>query len=103
MSRLYMSLDPVAMQDSRLDMLDKILYSYVTSWEEKGQVCFAKDGVLSTCLGVSHSQVSFSLVKMEAMGLLEIVRGPGGRVLKSIPQEVTKNPEQDRDIFEGIY
>ena len=102
MSRLYMSLDPVAMQDPRLDMLDKVLYSYITSWEDKRQVCFAKDGFLANLLGVSDAQVTFSLIKMENIRLIAIVRGQGGRVLRSVPKTQQYVENNDTDIFEGI-
>ena len=103
MSRLYMSLDPVAMQDPRLDMLDKVLYSYITSWEDKRQVCFAKDGFLANLLGVSDAQVTFSLIKMENIGLIAIVRGSGGRVLQSIPKIIEEVQKNEPDIFDGLY
>ena len=103
MSNLILSIDPQYMHDSRLDLLDKIILSYVSTWEKKRQVCFAKDDLFYKITGEPENKIRFSLAKLETLNLLAIVRGNGGRVLTTIKSIAEETPENVTDIFDGIY
>lgn len=90
------------MQDSRLDLLDKLILSYVSTWEQKGKVCYAKDGFFSSLFGESEDAVTYSILKLHTLKLLHMVKGPGGRVLQTL-DSIARQEEREIDIFEGLY
>jgi len=88
------------MRDPRLDLLDKLLVSYVSTWEERKSCCFAKDGFLAALFGVPEGDVTYSLIKLEALQIIEQIRGTGGRLIKIKKTEATPTPVQEKDVFD---
>ena len=100
MANLILSVNSVWMHDPELDLLDKLILSYISNWESRGNVCFAKDDFFEDLLGVSRDAVSFSLAKLEERGKITQIRGTGGRVLKIANRPSTPVIKCDFDIFE---
>ena len=100
MANLILSVNSVWMHDPELDLLDKLLLSYIANWESRGNVCFAKDDFFENLLGVTRDEVSFSLIKLEERGKIQQIRGIGGRVLKVVTQAPKKPVCAEIDIFE---
>ena len=91
MATLILTINSELMQRKDMDLLDKLIVSYIANWESRGSVCFAKDGFFEILLGVTRDEVTFSLIKLEERGLIKQIRGTGGRVLKTakaIPDRV---------------
>jgi len=82
-----------------LDLLEKLILSYVKDWESKGLACYAKDGFLAGFFGVSLDAVNLSLVNLERLGLIEQVKGSGGRIIKSL-QSVKQESPKVLDVFD---
>jgi hypothetical protein len=76
------------MRDPSLDLLDKLILSYVSNWEDKGKSCFAKDGFFASLFGVSDMEVRFSLHKLEALQKIDQICGTGGRLIRIKKSEV---------------
>ena len=91
---------PEVMSDPRLDLLDKLLLSYIYNWEEKNLTCYAKNDFFAKLYGVSEDSISFALNKLDTLGLLELTNVPGGRSIKSKKLTSLSQPEVDLDIFE---
>lgn len=100
MATLIIAVNHDVMQNPRLELLDKLILSYVINWEQRSKACFAKDGFFAGLFGVSQTEVTFSLVKLEVLGLIDQIYGTGGRLIKSITKEKVPGPEQEKDIFE---
>jgi len=102
MNNLLLSVNPEHMHNPKLDLLDKLILSYVSTWEQKGLVCYAKDSFFTQLFGEPEGHIQFSLAKLESLQLLHVVRGPGGRVLQTI-KSLNVETQNVTDIFEGIY
>lgn len=100
MANLLLSVNSLWMHDPELDLLDKLIVSYIANWESRGNVCFAKDDLFENLLGVSKDAVSFSLIKLEERGRIEQIKGIGGRVLKTVKKETVPVVLPEIDIFE---
>lgn len=100
MATLVLAVSPAVMQDPRLELLDKLILSYVLNWEERGKSCFAKDGFFAGLYGVSDDEVRFSIFKLEAYKLITCIVGTGGRLIKSVKTENCPAPVVEKDIFE---
>lgn len=98
MAQRLIAINPEVMQDKRLELLDKLILSYVKDWEFKNACCFAKDGMFAYLFGVQDNEVFFSLIKLEALGLIEQISGTGGRLIRSKKTEVI-NQSNDLDVF----
>lgn len=103
MGNLILSVNPEHMSDTRLDLLDKLILSYISTWEQKGLTCFAKDDLFSKLFGEPRDKIYFSLLYMEKLKLITQVSGNGGRLLK-INKQISNEIEHDnRDIFDHLY
>ncbi len=102
MKNLILSVNPKYMGDHRLELLDKLILSYVSTWEQKGKICFAKDYFFAYLFGEKNDTINFSILKLQELQLLHVVKGPGGRVLQTIDAAI---PEEkiDIDIFDDLY
>jgi len=100
MAKLILTVDHAVMQDPRLDLLDKLILSYVINWEEKNKACFAKDGFFAALFGVTENEVRFSQHKLEALKIIDQITGTGGRLIKSVRQEIPTTPDLIKDVFE---
>ena len=100
MAKLILTVDHAVMQDPRLDLLDKLILSYVINWESKSAKCFAKDGFFASLFGVKDSEVRFSLHKLEAYKLIEQIVGTGGRLIRTPKKENLSTPAQTINIFD---
>ena len=100
MAKLILSVDHAVMQDSRLDLIDKLILSYVKNWEERNSVCFAKDGFFAGLFGEKDSVIRFSLHKLEALKLIEQISGTGGRLIRTPKSQETASPLPIKDVFE---
>lgn len=98
MAQRLIAINPEVMQDKRLELLDKLILSYVKDWENKSAACFAKDGMFAYLFGVQDNEVFFSLIKLEALGLIEQISGTGGRLIRTKKTEVI-NQSNDLDVF----
>jgi hypothetical protein len=76
--------------------------SYVTTWEQKRQVCYAKDGLFTQIFGEPQERIMFSMAKLESLHLLLVVRGNGGRVLQTV-KLIKEDLKEDIDIFDNLY
>jgi len=86
------------MSNPHLDLLDKLILSYVKNWESKGLPCFAKNSFFKELFGESEDAISLSIAKLGAMKLLRINQVPGGRHIQyEIPIPVV---QADLDIFQ---
>ena len=104
MSNLILSVNPKYMGDHRLELLDKLILSYVSTWEQKGRVCFAKDFFFAYLFGEKNETINFSILKLQELNLLHVVKSPGGRLLQTIDGAVpTENNTDNLDVFDGIY
>jgi len=102
MDNLILSVDRAYMHDPRLELLDKILLSYISTWEKKGLTCYAKDGFFAYLLGESEESIQFSLAKCSALNLIFIVRGIGGRTIRTVKVIEITEEGTEPDIF-GLY
>ena len=84
---------------SDLDLLEKLILCYVKDWESKGLACYAKDGFFAQFFGVSLDAVNLSLVNLERLGLIQQLKGNGGRIIKSL-DEVKSIPQTEIDVFD---
>jgi len=100
MANLILAVNPTVMCDPRLDLLDKLIVSYVSNWEERNSCCFAKDGFLAALFGVPEGDVTYSLIKLETLQIIEQIRGTGGRLIKTKKVQTTLTPVQEKDIFD---
>ena len=86
------------MSQKELDLLDKLVLSYVKNWESKGLPCFAKNSLFAQIFGESEDAISLSIAKLGAMKKLRVTQVPGGRLLQyEIPIPVST---EDVDLFE---
>jgi len=98
MKQLLIPMCPLIMSNRNLDLLDKLILSYVKNWESKGLPCFAKNSFFKELFGESEDAISFSITKLGALKLLRINSVPGGRLLQyEIPLPVV---QADLDVFE---
>lgn len=104
MKNLILSVNPKYMGDHRLELLDKLILSYVSTWEQKGKICFAKDYFFAYLFGEKNDTITFSILKLQELGLLHVVKSPGGRLLQTIDAAVAEENNADNlDVFDGIY
>lgn len=82
MKQLLIPMCPHIMANRQLDLLDKLILSYVKNWESKGQVCFAKNSFFSELFGETQDAISFSISKLVTLKLLRCTQVPGGRCLQ---------------------
>jgi hypothetical protein len=99
MAKLILAVDHDVMHDPSLELLDKLILSYVLNWEEKKLSCFAKDGFFASLFGEKDSAVRFSLHKLEALRKIEQVTGTGGRLIRSVKQDPVKREITITDVF----
>ena len=98
MKQLLIPMCPHIMANRQLDLLDKLILSYIKNWESKGQTCYAKNSFFSELFGESQDAISLSIAKLVALKLLRSTTVPGGRCLQyEIPIPV-QQPEIN--IFE---
>jgi hypothetical protein len=100
MAKLILTVDHDVMHDPNLELLDKLILSYILNWEEKNLTCFAKDGFFASLFGEKDALVRFSLHKLESLKKIEQISGTGGRLIRSIKKEKTVSPVTAKDIFE---
>lgn len=100
MATRLIAIDSDIMSNPKLDLLDKLLLGYVSDWESKGSVCFAKDRFFTQLFGVGESEIMISLYKLEGLGFIEQFSGNGGRLIKTKKSQITPTPYQDLDIFQ---
>jgi hypothetical protein len=98
MSNLILAIKQEYFQDQSLDIIDRLILSYVSHWEEKGRNCFTKDGLLAKLFNVTEESILTRLVILENRGYIEQVKGMGGRIIK-IKSKEFKKTELDLDIF----
>ena len=82
MKQLLIPMCPHIMANRQLDLLDKLILSYVKNWESKGQICFAKNSFFSELFGETQDAISFSISKLVTLKLLRCTQVPGGRCLQ---------------------
>lgn len=98
MKTLLIPMCPHIMSQRGLDLLDKLILSYVKNWESQGLPCFAKNPLFAQIFGESEDAISLSIAKLGAMKKLRITSVPGGRLLQyEIPIPV---PTEDVDLFQ---
>jgi hypothetical protein len=100
MANLILAVNSDVMQDPHLDLLDKLILSYILNWEERNLSCFAKDGFLAALFGVPECEVTYSLIKLETLQFIEQIRGTGGRLIRSKKQQTKLAPVQEKDVFD---
>jgi hypothetical protein len=101
-STLILAVKQVYFQNESLDIIDRLILSYVSHWEERGSVCYAKDQFFSQLFNVKQEVILSHLSMLESRGYITQVRGMGGRVIKTV-ETVTQEVNNDLDIFEGLY
>jgi len=82
MKQLLIPMCPHITSNRQLDLLDKLILSYVKNWEAKGQICYAKNSFFSELFGESQDAISLSIAKLGALKLLRVANVPGGRCLQ---------------------
>jgi hypothetical protein len=98
MKTIFIPMCPYIMSEKGLDLLDKLVLSYVKNWESKGLPCFAKNSLLGQLFGESEDAISLSIAKLGAMKKLRITSVPGGRLIQyEIPIPVST---EDVDLFQ---
>lgn len=97
---LLIPMVPRVMGDTRLELLDKLLLSYVYNWENRGQICYSKNDFFANLFGVTPDAISFSVRKLETLKLVEITNVPGGRSIKSKEFIQSAQLQNEIDIFE---
>jgi hypothetical protein len=102
MSTLILAVKRVYFEDQALDLIDRLILSYVSTWEEKGKSCFAKDQFFSKLFNVEQEVILYHLVLLEGRGYITQVIGMGGRIIKTVERKKPE-PSIDLDIFEGLY
>jgi hypothetical protein len=102
MSTLILAIKRDYFKDEALDLIDRLILSYVSTWEEKGKCCFAKDQFFSNLFNVKQEVILSHLVILEARGYITQVCGMGGRIIKTV-ERIKPEPSIDLDIFEGLY
>jgi hypothetical protein len=100
MAQRLIAFNFAVMADPRLDLLDKLILSYIKDWELKGRPCFAKDGFFASFFGVGDGEILLSLLRLESLGLIEQIVGTGGRLIRSKKTENSPAPEIKKDVFE---
>ena len=102
MSTLILAIKQDYFKDEALDLIDRLILSYVSTWEEKGRTCFAKDQFFSNLFTVKQEVILSHLVILEARGYIAQTFGMGGRIIKTVERKKPE-PSIDLDIFEGLY
>jgi hypothetical protein len=102
MSTLILAVKRVYFEDQALDLIDRLILSYVSTWEDKGKCCYAKDQFFSNLFNVKQEVILSHLVILEARGYITQVFGMGGRIIKTV-ERIKPEPSIDLDIFEGLY
>lgn len=103
MSTLILTLKQEYFQDETLDIIDRLILSYVSTWEEKGKTCFAKDQFFSRLFNVPEDYISLSLIKLETTGYITQVKGTGGRLIRTNQRIKQDIADSSFDIFENLY
>lgn len=96
---LLIPMVPEVMGHPSLELLDKLLLSYIRNWESKSQTCYAKNDFFSKLFGETEDAISFSILKLQTLGFVEITQVPGGRCIKSKIIVSLPQTEEDTDIF----
>jgi hypothetical protein len=99
MSTLILAIKQDYFKDEALDLLDRLILSYVSHWEDRGSVCYAKDQFFSQLFNVKQEVILSHLALLEARGYITQVRGMGGRVIKTVETLKVESCNVD-DIFE---
>lgn len=102
MSTLILAIKQDYFKDEALDLIDRLILSYVSTWEEKGKLCFAKDQFFSKLFNVEQEVILSHLVILEARGYIAQTFGMGGRIIKTVERKKPE-PSIDLDIFEGLF
>jgi hypothetical protein len=102
MATLILAIKQDYFKDEALDLIDRLILSYVSTWEEKGKLCYAKDQFFSQLFNVKQEVILSHLVILEARGYITQTFGMGGRIIKTV-ETVKKQVNTDLDIFEGLY
>jgi hypothetical protein len=102
MATLILAIKQDYFKDEALDLIDRLILSYVSTWEEKGKCCYAKDQFFSKLFNVKQEVILSHLAILEARGYITQVFGIGGRVIKTV-ERIKPEPSIDLDIFEGLY
>ena len=88
------------MQDPRLKSLEeKMIVSYVWSWQVQDKCCFAYDGFLSSLTCLNESDLYKLLKSLQSRRILNI-NWLGTRVISVITGEEEIDCGKDVDIFE---
>ena len=102
MSTLILAVKQEYFQDEALDIIDRLILSYVSTWEDKNRTCFAKDQFFSKLFNVKPEVILGHLAILEARGYIAQTFGMGGRIIKTV-ERIKPEPSIDLDIFEGLY
>ena len=102
MSTLILSVKREYFEDEALDIIDRLILSYVSTWEEKNKVCFAKDRFFASLFNVKEEIILSHLILLEGRGYITQINGMGGRIIKTV-ENVRQEVDKELDIFEGLY
>lgn len=95
---LLLSIDLEIMSNEKLGLLDKLIFSYISNWEQKAGHCFVKEDTLSKITGENLDDIQTSIQKLVDLKLINQVKGIGGHMLK-VRQPDTNLVAADMDIF----
>ena len=103
MSTLILAVKQEYFQDEALDIIDRLILSYVSTWEDKNRTCFAKDQFFAMLFNVKEDFIILSLIKLETLGYITQVRGTGGRLIKTCELIRKELQDTDFDVFDNLY